>query len=376
MATHFSILAWRIPWTEEPDYKAIGKIGEGTFSEVMKIQNLRDGNHYACKQMKQRFESIEQVNNLREIQALRRLNPHPNILTLHQVVFDRKSGSLALICELMDMNIYELIRGRRHPLSEKKVRHYMYQLCKSLDHMHRNGIFHRDVKPENILVKRDVLKLGDFGSCRSVYSKQPYTEYISTRWYRAPECLLTDGFYGFKMDLWSAGCVLYEMASLQPLFPGANELDQISRIHDVMGTPAEKTLTKFKQAAEKQALARARWKASAPFPECPTAPELSSAWQTAQEGRKQKQPPRPEENHPRRPGPACLMELPRLKLSGAAKLASYSSPALPSVFLPKVPLLRPLKCVGAAQKTETQKDIKPSLKQYRLPTIERRGGGD
>uniref|UniRef100_A0AAA9SZE0 MAPK/MAK/MRK overlapping kinase n=1 Tax=Bos taurus TaxID=9913 RepID=A0AAA9SZE0_BOVIN len=391
------------------NYKAIGKIGEGTFSEVMKIQNLRDGNHYACKQMKQRFESIEQVNNLREIQALRRLNPHPNILTLHQVVL-------------------------RHPLSEKKVRHYMYQLCKSLDHMHRNGIFHRDVKPENILVKRDVLKLGDFGSCRSVYSKQPYTEYISTRWYRAPECLLTDGFYGFKMDLWSAGCVLYEMASLQPLFPGANELDQISRIHDVMGTPAEKTLTKFKQsramsfdfpfkkgsgipllttslspqclsllhamvaydpderitahqalqhpyfqeqrAAEKQALARARWKASAPFPECPTAPELSSAWQTAQEGRKQKQPPRPEENHPRRPGPACLMELPRLKLSGAAKLASYSSPALPSVFLPKVPLLRPLKCVGAAQKTETQKDIKPSLKQYRLPTIERRGGGD
>lgn len=135
------------------NYKAIGKIGEGTFSEVMKIQNLRDGNHYACKQMKQRFESIEQVNNLREIQALRRLNPHPNILTLHQVVFDRKSGSLALICELMDMNIYELIRGRRHPLSEKKVRHYMYQLCKSLDHMHRNGIFHRDVKPENILVK-------------------------------------------------------------------------------------------------------------------------------------------------------------------------------------------------------------------------------
>ncbi|XP_040112824.1 MAPK/MAK/MRK overlapping kinase isoform X2 [Oryx dammah] len=357
------------------NYKAIGKIGEGTFSEVMKMQNLRDGNYYACKQMKQRFESIEQVNNLREIQALRRLNPHPNILTLHEVIFDRKSGSLALICELMDMNIYELIRGRRHPLSEKKITHYMYQLCKSLDHMHRNGIFHRDVKPENILVKRDVLKLGDFGSCRSVYSKQPYTEYISTRWYRAPECLLTDGCYGFKMDLWSAGCVLYEMASLQPLFPGANELDQISRIHDVMGTPAEKTLIKFKQAAEKQALARARWKAPAPFPECPTAPELSSTWQTAQEGRKQKQPSRPEENHPQRPGPAYLMELPRLKLSRAAKLASYSSPALPSVFLPKVPLLRPLKCVGAAQKTDTQKDIKPSLKQYRLPTIERRGGG-
>ena len=61
-------------------------------------------------------------------------------------------------------------------------------------------------------MQQDVLKLGDFGSCRSIYSKQPYTEYISTRWYRAPECLLTDGFYTYKMDLWSAGCVLYEMA--------------------------------------------------------------------------------------------------------------------------------------------------------------------
>ncbi|XP_028921007.1 MAPK/MAK/MRK overlapping kinase isoform X4 [Ornithorhynchus anatinus] len=229
-------------------YRAIGKIGEGTFSEVTKMQSLRDGTYYACKQMKQHFESIEQVNNLREIQAMRRLNPHPNILTLHEVVFDRKTGSLALICELMDMNIYELIRGRRHPLSEKKIMNYMYQLCKSLDHMHRNGIFHRDVKPENILIKKDLLKLGDFGSCRSVYSRPPYTEYISTRWYRAPECLLTDGYYSSKMDMWSAGCVFYEISSLHPLFPGANELDQITKIHEIIGTPAQKTLTKFKRS--------------------------------------------------------------------------------------------------------------------------------
>uniref|UniRef100_A0A5F9CX34 MOK protein kinase n=1 Tax=Oryctolagus cuniculus TaxID=9986 RepID=A0A5F9CX34_RABIT len=194
------------------DYRAVGKLGEGTFSEVVKLQNLRDGNYYACKRMRQHFESLEQVNSLREVQALRRLNPHPNILTLHEVVFDRNSGCLALICELMDMNVYELIRGRRHPLPEKRIVRYMYQLCRALDHMHRNGIFHRDVKPENILIKQDVLKLGDFGSCRSIYSKQPYTEYISTRWYRAPECLLTDGFYTYKMDVWSAGCVFYEIA--------------------------------------------------------------------------------------------------------------------------------------------------------------------
>ncbi|XP_070449413.1 MAPK/MAK/MRK overlapping kinase isoform X6 [Equus przewalskii] len=406
------------------NYKAVGKIGEGTFSEVMKVQSLRDGNYYACKQMKQHFESIEQVNNLREIQALKRLNPHPNILMLHEVVFDRKSGSLALICELMDMNIYELIRGhterdvlwkafrsrscscnektlmlkmlvkssekivsmkwesgqehwRRHPLSEKKIMRYMYQLCTSLDHMHRNGIFHRDVKPENILIKQDVLKLGDFGSCRSVYSKQPYTEYISTRWYRAPECLLTDGFYTYKMDLWSAGCVFYEITSLQPLFPGANELDQISKIHEVIGTPAEKTLTKFKQATEKQSLTSHR---KAFLPERPVAPQLlSNNWQISKEGRKQKQSIKQEEDHPKRQGPACLMELPKLKFSGVTKLSSYSSPALQSAFGPgasgTVPVLRPLKCVGTNPKTDTQKDIKPNLRQCRLPTIGRKAGG-
>ena len=82
----------------------------------------------------------------------------------------------------MDMNIYELIRGRRHYLPEGRLKDYMYQLLKSMDHMHRNGIFHRDIKPENILVLDDELKLADFGSCRGIYSKQPYTEYISTRW--------------------------------------------------------------------------------------------------------------------------------------------------------------------------------------------------
>ncbi|XP_047591414.1 MAPK/MAK/MRK overlapping kinase isoform X5 [Lutra lutra] len=416
-------------------YKAVGKIGEGTFSEVTKMQSLRDGGYYACKQMKQRFESIEHVNNLREIQALRRLNPHPNILTLHEVVFDRKSGSLALICELMDMNIYELIRGRRHPLSEKKIMHYMYQLCKSLDHMHRNGIFHRDVKPENILIKQDVLKLGDFGSCRSVYSKQPYTEYISTRWYRAPECLLTDGFYTYKMDLWSAGCVFYEIASLQPLFPGADELDQISKIHVIIGTPPGKTLAKFTQsramsfdfpfkkgsgippltaslspqclsllramvaydpdgritahqalrhpyfqeqrAAEKQALAGHR---KAFFPERPVASELlSNRWHVAKEDRKQKQSLKPEADHPKRPGPAYVMELPRLKLSGLTEPSSYPSPALHPMFGPgpsrKGPGLRPLECVGARQKTDAHKDTKPDVKQYRLPSIQRKGWG-
>jgi len=99
-----------------------------------------------------------------------------------QVLYDQPTGRLALVFELMDMNIYELIRGRRHYVAEERVKNYMYQLMRAMDHMHRNGIFHRDIKPENILIMDDCLKLADFGSCRGIYSKQPYTEYISTRY--------------------------------------------------------------------------------------------------------------------------------------------------------------------------------------------------
>lgn len=98
---------------------------------------------------------------------------------------------------------------------------------------------------ENILLKDDQVKLADFGSCRGVYSQPPFTEYISTRWYRPPECLLTDGYYNHKMDHWGVGCVFFEILSLFPLFPGNNELDQVHKIHNILGTPTKELLAKF-----------------------------------------------------------------------------------------------------------------------------------
>ena len=232
------------------EYRLVAKKGEGTFSEVLKAQCIKNGKYVAIKCMKNHFDSLDQVNNLREIQALRRLSPHGNIIKLLEVLYDQPTGRLALVFELMDMNIYELIRGRRHYVAEDRIKTYVYQLVKSMDHMHRNGIFHRDIKPENILIMDDCLKLADFGSCRGIYSKQPYTEYISTRWYRAPECLLTDGYYNYKMDMWGVGCVFFEMVSLFPLFPGTNELDQIQKIHNVIGTPRPELLAKMKQRSQ------------------------------------------------------------------------------------------------------------------------------
>lgn len=82
---------------------------------------------------------------------------------------------------------------------------------------------------------------------RGIYSRPPYTEYISTRWYRSPECLLTTGYYGPKMDIWALGCVYYEILELKPLFPGTDEIDQIFKIHNVLGSPHPRLITRLRR---------------------------------------------------------------------------------------------------------------------------------
>ena len=145
----------------------------------------------------------------------------------------------------MEMNLYEAIKDRKKYLSERKAKTWIYQTLKALDFMHRNGIFHRDIKPENILIRGDQVKLADLGSCKGMYSKPPFTEYISTRWYRSPECLLTDGYYNYKMDIWGLGCVFFEILSLVPLFPGDDEIDEVNKINYILGSPPDELFQKF-----------------------------------------------------------------------------------------------------------------------------------
>ena len=145
----------------------------------------------------------------------------------------------------MEMNLYEAIKDRKKYLPEKKAKSWIFQTLKALEFMHRNGIFHRDIKPENILIRNNHVKLADLGSCKGMYSNPPFTEYISTRWYRSPECLLTDGYYNYKMDIWGLGCVFFEILTLVPLFPGDDEIDEVNKINNILGSPSDELFEKF-----------------------------------------------------------------------------------------------------------------------------------
>ena len=187
------------------ELRVIGKLGEGSFAEVFKVKSMRTHTFFAVKRLKKRYRSIEEVNHLPEITALQSLQNSPFIIKLYDVMFDGNSGFVALVFELMDANLYEYLRDNKKPLEENISLILVYQLLKAIAFMHSKKLFHRDVKPENCMINKKTyeLKLVDFGSTRQIAEKTAYTEYVSTRWYRAPECILTSGSYGHEVDQWA-----------------------------------------------------------------------------------------------------------------------------------------------------------------------------
>lgn len=209
-----------------------------------------------------------------EIQSLRNIPPHPAIIPLYDAFISPKSHELYFVFECMEGNLYQLTKSRRgRPLAAGLIASCFHQISSGLYHIHGHGYFHRDMKPENLLVtttgladyltaealakinvaggdinrvgdlayEKDVsviVKLADFGLARATNSKPPYTEYVSTRWYRAPEVLLRSSEYGPPVDMWALGTILAEMLNLKPLFPGVSEIDQVYRICDTMGDPS------------------------------------------------------------------------------------------------------------------------------------------
>jgi serine/threonine protein kinase len=147
--------------------------------------------------------------SLREIKALRKLN-HPNIVKLKEVI--RVNNDLYLVFEYMQGNVYEMIKeGRVKGLSDDKIKSVLFQTMQGLANMHEHGIFHRDLKPENLLFYNGQVKIADFGLSKDIVSVPPHTDYVSTRWYRAPEILLHSTTYNAPVDIFAMGCIASEL---------------------------------------------------------------------------------------------------------------------------------------------------------------------
>uniref|UniRef100_A0A7N0V446 Protein kinase domain-containing protein n=1 Tax=Kalanchoe fedtschenkoi TaxID=63787 RepID=A0A7N0V446_KALFE len=215
-------------------YKMIKGVGEGTFGSVWQALNEETGEIVAIKKMKKKYYTWEECMDLREVKSLRKMN-HPNIMKLKEVV--RENDMLYFAFEYMDCNLYEIMKDRRTLFSESEVRNWCYQVFQGLAYMHQRGYFHRDLKPENLLISKDALKIADFGLAREIASEPPYTDYVSTRWYRAPEVMLQSFTYGPAVDMWAMGAIMAELFTLRPLFPGSCEADEIHKICSVIGSP-------------------------------------------------------------------------------------------------------------------------------------------
>ncbi|XP_060848458.1 MAPK/MAK/MRK overlapping kinase-like [Rhopalosiphum padi] len=228
------------------------KIGEGTFSDVWLCVQRNNKREYAAKVLKKNYGctvDADTWNSISEVNVSNSVGKHPFLIMLEAAYHEKETGKIILVSELMKKSLYDIIENGECPLSDNRIKTYMYQMLEGLRYLHENGFIHRDIKPENILLRsRDrLLKIGDFGTTCHYTSGHPYTEYVATRWYRSPECLLTRGWYNSKMDIWATGCVLYEIATGHPLFDGRDENDQMEKVDYVLGSPDQRLINKFKK---------------------------------------------------------------------------------------------------------------------------------
>ncbi|KAM9349873.1 serine/threonine-protein kinase MAK-like [Symphorus nematophorus] len=216
-------------------YTTLKQLGDGTYGSVFLGKSNETGELVAIKRMKRKFYSWDECLNLREVKSLKKLN-HANVVKLREVI--RENDYLYFVFEYMKENLYQLMTEREDKMfSENEIRNILFQVLSGLAFVHKHGYFHRDMKPENLLcMGPELVKIADFGLAREVRSQPPYTDYVSTRWYRAPEVLLKSSSYSSPIDIWAVGCIMAELYTLRPLFPGNSEVDEIFKICQVLGT--------------------------------------------------------------------------------------------------------------------------------------------
>ena len=223
-------------------YRILEVIGDGTYGTVYKGVNTETNEKVAIKKLKSKIKSINECMDMNEVKIVKKCN-HENIIKLYEIIHEQ-NNDVSYIFEYADTNLYEYMnsfRKNNQTIPEHKIKNIIYQIISGINYLHQHGIMHRDLKPENILIMQNtnLIKIADFGVAKEVpsYSGIPLTDYVCTRWYRAPECVLKSTSYTCNIDVWAIGCIITELYTLKPLFPGVNEFDQLNKITNVLGTP-------------------------------------------------------------------------------------------------------------------------------------------
>ncbi|KAL2462833.1 Mitogen-activated protein kinase 15 [Forsythia ovata] len=248
-------------------------VGKGSYGVVGSAIDTHSGERVAIKKINDVFEHVSDATRiLREIKLLRLLH-HPDIVQIKHIMLPpsrREFRDIYVIFELMESDLHQVIKAN-DDLSPEHYQFFLYQLLRGLKYIHAANVFHRDLKPKNILANADCkLKICDFGLARVAFNDAPsaifWTDYVATRWYRAPElCGSFFSKYTPAIDIWSIGCIFAEMLTGKPLFPGKNVVHQLDIMTDFLGTPPPESIARIRNEKARRYLSNMRKKHPVPF---------------------------------------------------------------------------------------------------------------
>jgi len=233
-------------------YHILKSIGHGAYGVVVSAEDVTTGKKVAIKKIPNAFNDLTDAKRiLREIKLMRHFD-HENCVRIEDLQPPASISDFEdvyILSELMETDLHRIIYSRQE-LSDDHIQYFIYQILCALKYLHSADVIHRDLKPSNILLNADcTLKVCDFGLARGIGESSPeLTEYVVTRWYRAPEVMLSCQEYTKAIDVWSLGCIFAELLGTKPLFPGDDYLHQLRLIIDVLGSPSDADLSFVKSA--------------------------------------------------------------------------------------------------------------------------------
>eukprot|EP00177_Eucheuma_denticulatum_P005078 GFKZ01009255.1.p1 GENE.GFKZ01009255.1~~GFKZ01009255.1.p1 ORF type:complete len:551 (-),score=77.53 GFKZ01009255.1:1668-3320(-) len=256
-----------LPPLREHKYHLEQVIGEGSYGVVCSAVDTVTQERVAVKRIMRVFEEpAEATRTLRELKFLRLLKDHENIISIKDVLLpsDRdRFDDVFVVLELMPTDLTRVLRSKIE-LTGEHIRWLVFQLIRGIYYIHTSRVFHRDLKPSNILINAQCdLRIVDFGLSRAAFDSQEpdlvlWTDYVATRWYRAPELIMAGtANYTTAIDMWSVGCIFAEMLNDgRALFPGHNPEDQLQQIVNVCGSPSPDAIAAVRDARARAHLQR------------------------------------------------------------------------------------------------------------------------